>query len=437
MPDSDAEPADNPYNRNPEGRNQHKDCPAPDDERINALLVEYHRRGHVSGKQISKLPWAEHGIKMSRATVDRRRSALELKSSGITTSSLPVTVKRQLVLDQMAQDPTRRRGPKLLVEAIAREHGIHLTRDYVTSEMRLHDPVGLELREPTAKKIFRQALVVLGLHHERSGDGHDKLTKIGFPVWALRDVWSGKWLGIWVVPNNRLKLAIAYLYLSLVEMLGGMPIQTTTDCGTETITVFGMANALRIGLNMLSNLCTDINREYFSPELSTNEVPAHKFLKSVHNTTIERGWLQLRLQWGDDVKVFWEAGNGIYNSSIPEQYELVQWLWPKLIQQELDELRDRFNNHRVQKDRNKVLPSGVSPNEAFTLHEEYGAENLLQPVNKGVVRELMVSIGGDDLIRFVSVEYAVHAQEVYYSLGIQKLTMFNVWTVFQAMLPLM
>ncbi|KAF8495823.1 hypothetical protein JB92DRAFT_3099800 [Gautieria morchelliformis] len=415
MPDSDAEPTDNPYNRNPEGRNQHKDCSAPDDERINALLVEYHQRGHVSGKQISKLLWAEHGIKMSRATVDRRRSALELKSSGITTSSLPVMVKRQLVLDQMAQDPTCRRGPKLLVEAIAREHGIHLTRDYVTSEMRLHDPVGFELREPTAKKVFRQALVVLGPHHEWSGDGHDKLTKIGFPVWALHDVWSGKWLGIWVVPNIRLKLAIAYLYLSLVETLGGLPIQTTTDCGTETITVFGMANALR---------------EYFSPELSTNEVPAHKFLKSVHNTTIERGWLQLRLQWGDDVKVFWEAGNGIYNSSIPEQYELVQWLWPKFIQQELDELRDRFNNHRVRKDRNKVLPSGVSPNEAFALHEEYSAENLLQPVNKGVVRELMVSIGGDDLIRFVSVEYAVHAQEVYDSLGIQKLTMFNVWTVF-------
>ncbi|KAF8498935.1 hypothetical protein JB92DRAFT_3219068 [Gautieria morchelliformis] len=391
MPDSEAEPADNPYNRNPEGRNQHKECSAPDDERINALLVEYHRRGHVSGKQISKLLWAEHGIKMSRAIVDHQRSALEVKSSGITTSRLPVMVKQQLVLDQMAQDPTCRQGPKLLVEAIAREHGIHLTRDYVTSEMHLHDP-------PTVKKIFQQALVVLGLHREWSGDGHDTLTKIGFPVWELRDVWSGKWLGIWVVPNNLLKLAIAYLYLSLVETLRGMPIQTTTDCGTETITVFGMANALR---------------EYFSPELSTNEVPAHKFLKSFHNMTIERGWLQLHLQWGDDIKVFWEAGNGLYNSSIPEQYELVQWLI--------------FNNHCVRKDRNKVLPSGVSPNEAFALHEEYSAENLLQPVNKGVVWELMVSIGGDDLIRF----------EVHDSLGTQRLTMFNVWTVFQSMLPLM
>jgi hypothetical protein len=84
------------------------------------------------------------------------------------------------------------------------------------SEMRSQDPIGFELREPMAKKILRQALVVLGPHHEWSSDGHNKLSKIGFLVWALRDVWSGKWLGIWVVPNNRLKHAVAYLYLSLV-----------------------------------------------------------------------------------------------------------------------------------------------------------------------------------------------------------------------------
>ncbi|KAF8524527.1 hypothetical protein JB92DRAFT_2827010 [Gautieria morchelliformis] len=389
-PDSDAEPADNPYNRNPEGRKQHKDC-APD-ERINTLLVEYHRRGHVRGKQISKLLLAEHRIKMRRVTVDRRWSALELKSSGITTSSLPVTVKQQHVLDQMAQDPTHRQGPKLLVEAIAWEHGIHLTLDYVTSEMHLHDPVGFELRP----------------HHEWSRDGHDKLTKIGFPVWDLRDVWSGQWLGIWVVPNNCLKLAIAYLYLSLVETLGGMPIQTMTDCGMETITVFGMANVLW---------------EYFLPELSTNESEAgYNFV--FNGVTMLKFFGKLAM-----VYIILQSQSNIS--------ELVQWLWPKLIQKELDELWDRFNNHCSRKDRNKVLPSGVSPNEAFALHKEYRAENLLQPVNKGVVRELMVSIGGDDLIRFVSVEYAVHAQEVYDSLGIQWLTMFNVWTIFQAMLPLM
>jgi hypothetical protein len=88
--------------------------------------------------------------------------------------------------------------------------------------MRDQDPDGFTNREPTAKKIHRTVMVCLGPHHEWSGDGHDKLTAIGFPIWGIRDVWSGKWLGLWVVPNNRLKDVIAYLFLKLVHEHGGL-----------------------------------------------------------------------------------------------------------------------------------------------------------------------------------------------------------------------
>ena len=33
----------------------------------------------------------------------------------------------------------------------------------------------------------------------------------------------GKWLGLWTIPDNQLKVTIAYLYLSLVVELGGNP----------------------------------------------------------------------------------------------------------------------------------------------------------------------------------------------------------------------
>lgn len=126
---------------------------------------------------------------------------------------------------------------------------------------------------PISKKKHCVPLVVLGPHYEWSGDGHDKLSAIGYPIWGIRDVWSGKWLGLWVLPNNCLKLAIAYLYLSLVEELGGiynlipvfhpidqtnigMSIQSTTDCGSETTQVYGFASALRYGVLML-DITTD------------------------------------------------------------------------------------------------------------------------------------------------------------------------------------
>jgi hypothetical protein len=92
----------------------------------------------------------------------------------------------------------------------------------VTDEMRQHEPDGSAQRGLSKKKISRQPLVSLGPHHQWSGDGHDKLSRIGVPIWAIHDQWSRKWLGMWVIPNNWLNTSIAYLYLSLVHELGGM-----------------------------------------------------------------------------------------------------------------------------------------------------------------------------------------------------------------------
>jgi len=56
-------------------------------------------------------------------------------------------------------------------------------------------------------------------------------------------------------------------------------------------------------------------REAFFPEFPIDEVPAHRFLRSVHNITIERGWSQLKFQFDENVDLFWEQGiiEGIYD----------------------------------------------------------------------------------------------------------------------------
>lgn len=106
-----------------------------------------------------------------------------------------------------------------------------------------------------------------------------------------------------------------------------------------------------------------------------------------------------------------------------------------MIQAELESLKDRFNNHRVRTDKGKYLPSGVSPNIAFSLYHKYRGENGLQHVDREVIAKLMEDIGGEDLIRFVSVDYAAHAQQIYNNLDFPKLSLSNIWDVFQAMLP--
>ncbi|KAF8580104.1 hypothetical protein K439DRAFT_1648289 [Ramaria rubella] len=319
---------------------------------------------------------AEYGITMSEATVTQQCKDIGLKGSNATTLGLSETVKWQLVVDQLDKNPACHQGPMLIKEAILVETGLNLTccRDYIEDEMKLQDPEGFELHELNAKKVNCCPLVSVGIHEEWSGDGHDKLSKIGFP-------WSGKRLGLWVIPNNRLNTAVAYLYLILVEEQGGMPIQTTTDCGSETTVVYGLANALR---------------EAYLPDLPIEEVPTHRFLKSIHNITIERGWLCTRLQWGENVKIYWEEGNDVYDPTNPHQYELVQWFWSTLVQSELDNLCDRFNNHPTRR----------------------SAINCIQAVDIDVVRQLREDLDGKSLVQFVSEDFAALCEEIYASLNI-------------------
>jgi hypothetical protein len=86
--------------------------------------------------------------------------------------------------------------------------------------------------------------------------------KYGLRIWGLCDKFSGKWLGLWVLPNNWLGKAVAHCWLTTVKELGGkfisknyisssfdvlsgMPWQTTTGCGSELTVLHGLAGALR------------------------------------------------------------------------------------------------------------------------------------------------------------------------------------------------
>jgi len=132
----------------------------------------------------------------------------------------------------------------------------------VTEVMHMHDSEAFAGREPTAKRVNRVKKYPIGIHARWAADGHDKLYKIGFPIWAIIEDATAKWLGGWVVPSNRTGNIVAYLWLCTVEKYGGecvttalfvslttyilgIPLQFSTDCGSETTVVYGYVNAFR------------------------------------------------------------------------------------------------------------------------------------------------------------------------------------------------
>ena len=99
---------------------------------------------------------------------------------------------------------------------------------------------------------------------------------------------------------------IGYYYLQLVKKAGGIPHQTTTDRGTETIDMAGHQ------LNLMRQFG---NVEDLDPD------QAHRYTKSVHNQKIECLWSQLMKQYnGELIRQLYEADEkGYYNPEDPVQ----------------------------------------------------------------------------------------------------------------------
>jgi hypothetical protein len=74
---------------------------------------------------------------------------------------------------------------------------------------------------------------------------------------------------------------------------------------------------------------------------------------------------------------------------------LVQWLYPKILQETLNKFMAIRNGARMRKDKDKAGPSGCSRDEAFSCYREWGGKNYLRPVDVRVVQGLKKHLGGE------------------------------------------
>lgn len=119
--------------------------------------------------------------------------------------------------------------------------------------------------------------------------------------------------------------------------------------------------------------------------------------------------------------------------------KLCQWLWPKLLREQLALFIEFRNGVRMRKDKNKAGPSGMSRNNAFSLPESWGGRNCLLSLNDDqlkVVDELREALGGPSLLDFVPADFSAICADAYDRLGIEELSFENIWSIFREMLPL-
>lgn len=143
----------------------------------------------------------------------------------------------QAVLAAMDDDPNSTRGPRRIKESLGHQ-GIHISRcvpdvyhslrlsklfvcsDKVTQVMQDHAPEGFQQRAPGTKVIHRTQLHSNGPDDDWSMDGHDKLAKVGFEIYGIRDKFSGKFLYYVVLPSNRYAAVIGVVLLKCIKKYG-------------------------------------------------------------------------------------------------------------------------------------------------------------------------------------------------------------------------
>lgn len=95
------------------------------------------------------------------------------------------------------------------------------------------------------------------------------------------------------------------------------------DCGSGMTQLHAIAKALWWVVFMLWFFCILISvpsSDAFHPEINGVLTPAHIYVRSIHNISIEHSWLHLHLEFGDSTVIVFKKAedDGVYLSHIPE-----------------------------------------------------------------------------------------------------------------------
>ncbi|KAF6743850.1 hypothetical protein DFP72DRAFT_1079477 [Ephemerocybe angulata] len=422
---------------NPSGNNQWGAKSYPDDEDLRSALMECARQSLSVSDTLTYLrKKLDFDIKKSTLmTLKNRLDIPSVRKPRVSDEALDNAAK-----DLIIKDVSQGNGPNA-IKAMLRVEYIMIPRDRIRALFRSIAPEGAEKRAPGYKhtQIYRVPLMAYGPFHEISADGHEKLNAqalrmgdINFPIYAYRDKWSGYLLKIAVLPNTRTAAAIGHLYLDLVSEYGGIPIQVTTDKGSEIGWQATIQEAFRI-------LC--------APGISLDEYPSCVALKSVHNTVIESLWRWFESKTGHNLKALILRGmkDHIFHPHRSNHTDLFYWIFVPLIQGELDKFQLYWNYHRIRAQEDKLMPSNHIPAVLFSNPEKHNGTNLncLIKVNSELVenarKELEDEVGPRDehLKSWLHRGFRRQGKGMlwlcYGSIGSPALSIDTAWDVFQRM----
>ncbi|KAJ7109628.1 hypothetical protein C8R43DRAFT_904761 [Mycena crocata] len=414
---------------NDSGSNGHYNGTRPPDDVLNTALHDYSRK-NLSLQQRLDYLLKDFGYKIGLTTLKKLNREYSVPTA---KKPPPDHIAATLVAEVVMDNISSRKGPRTVQNQISLQDGTKIPRDSIRRIMSDLDPDGAEARFPGRRRQPKQRgrLTDTGVYYELHFDGHEKLNfkalrmgPVGIDIYGSRCHSSSKMIKFLVVPNARCSSTVGHYYLDLVEANGVVFVQATVDGGSETSELYAAHLALR---------------QQCMPNVSIEDAIPFVALKSTDNIPIESSWHLFTNYVGLDIKQIILLGKTLnyFNPGFQHHIDLFNWVWPKIVQRSLDEFVEYWNNHKIRTQRNKLLPSGFSPNYVCDFPDKFGLTHFGVPAPQQFVDALRENIPKPraECYRWVSAEFEMQAQAVYEHIGSPELTLTEGWTIFCQMLP--
>ncbi|KAJ6536668.1 hypothetical protein B0H10DRAFT_2181829 [Mycena sp. CBHHK59/15] len=396
---------------NPSGGNQHRSKPLLQEYPQIPEIIQYYVNEGIQQAAMPQEFLDDRGITVGLWSIQRI-----IKDEQITTtqhSGLTEVEKGAAILAISSEDPLAWWGGRKIKERLAGK-GIHIPREFINNFRGAVDWDATDMCKLGANNVHKKGLWSVGPNEEWCVDGHEKiLQSMGIAVWGIINKYSRQELRLWQSPIRGLQMfPLLYICAQSIPLsvcapavtnCVGIPMQTTSDKGSEV----GVLVALQRSL-----------RQTFLPDLDIETLPPHRSVKSIAHITRECGWRPI---WEK------ELANVLFNG-------VSLWLWAKITQQRLDQIMDENRCHKVRKQRNSLLPTGSRTGDFYKHLERWGGHDQLIPVDPLVIDDLIERHTLPGLLQFGTDEMVDLCKRLYRTVGSPAISAKNGWVVFSAMI---
>ncbi|KAH9046216.1 hypothetical protein EDB84DRAFT_1586945 [Lactarius hengduanensis] len=253
--------------------------------------------------------------------------------------------------------------------------------------------------DPTS---YGRTFLAIGPNEMWCLDQHDKFKRYGlfFHFW-------------WTVRNLKL---IARFYLNAAQAIGGIPLITQSDPGTENVNVAYAQTALR---------------HHMEPSLDGSI--QHRWYRKHGNIKPEIHWSVFRRDWAVGFQKLLDRGvdEKYYDIGDPLECLVFRFVFIPFIQREVDAWVHQRNWTKRRADRKKVLPNGIPMIILQKPHKWKAADyKIVVPPETFDEIERKYAPPGDPVFDLVPHAFAVRANAVWTDMGSPEPQFDNAWEIY-------